>query len=251
MRQWVPANPPTGQHYDRLGPVIRVVGQHRGFVDAAPDLGVEGADLDALIAEHRDFFAQRGESVEWKTRGHDKPAELPARLLAAGFVPEAKETVVIGLAEQMAVEPVLPGGVALREVHGREDFERIAAMESEVWDADLGWIAEDLEARVSASPNELAVLVAEAGGQVVSAAWLAFKPGTEFAGLWGGSTVQAWRRRGIYRALVARRAQLALARGVRYLQVDASADSEPILLRLGFRAITTTTPYVWTPASTS
>jgi hypothetical protein len=37
------------------------------------------------------------------------------------------------------------------------------------------------------------------------------------------------------------------ARGVRYLQVDASDDSAPILRRLGFRAVTTTTPYIWTP----
>jgi GNAT superfamily N-acetyltransferase len=251
MRQWVPANPPPGHRYDRVGPVLRVVGQRRGFIDPARDVGVEGADLDALITEHRDFFAQRGESVEWKTRGHDNPADLPAHLLAAGFVPEDQETVVIGLAEQMAAEPTLAGGVTLREVHGREDFERIGAMESEVWDADFSWIAEDLETQVRSSPNEIAVLVAEAGGQVVSAAWLVLKPGTEFAGLWGGSTLRTWRRRGIYRALVARRAQLALARGVRYLQVDASDDSKPILLRLGFRAVTTTTPYVWTPKSTS
>jgi GNAT superfamily N-acetyltransferase len=72
-------------------------------------------------------------------------------------------------------------------------------------------------------------------------------PGTEFAGLWGGSTRAQWRGRGIYRALVARRAQLAAERGVRYLQVDASSDSRPILERLGFLAVTTTTPYVWTP----
>jgi hypothetical protein len=35
--------------------------------------------------------------------------------------------------------------------------------------------------------------------------------------------------------------------GARYLQVDASDDSRPILQRLGLVAVTTTTPYVWTP----
>ena len=72
-------------------------------------------------------------------------------------------------------------------------------------------------------------------------------PGTDFAGLWGGATLREWRSRGIYRALVARRAQLAATRHVPYLQVDASSDSAPILRRLGFQALTTTTPYVWTP----
>jgi hypothetical protein len=37
-------------------------------------------------------------------------------------------------------------------------------------------------------------------------------------------------------------------RGARLLQVDASDDSRPILERLGFVAVTTTTPYVWAPA---
>ncbi len=74
-----------------------------------------------------------------------------------------------------------------------------------------------------------------------------FVPGTDFAGLWGGSTLAAWRGRGLYRATVAARARIAAARGVRYLQVDASADSAPILRRLGFLELTTTTPYIWTP----
>jgi GNAT superfamily N-acetyltransferase len=249
LRPWVPFDPPPGLTYESRGSVLRVVGQYRGFIDTARDVGVQGEALDSLITEQRDFFAQRGEAVEWKTRGHDEPPDLPARLLAAGFVPEERETVVIGDARQMAVEPVLPDGVQLRQVHEPGDFERIAAMESEVWDDDFSWMAQDLHARVQTSPHEIVVLVAEADGQVVSAAWLVFKPGTEFAGLWGGSTLPDWRGRGIYRALVARRAQLACARGVRYLQVDASDESRPILLKLGFQAVTTTTPYVWTPGT--
>lgn len=124
-------------------------------------------------------------------------------------------------------------------------------MESAVWEQDWSWLGDDLIARVGAAPDEIAVLVAEAdgevGGQVISAAWLVYRSGSDFAGLWGGSTLREWRGRGIYRALVATRANMAAARGVRYLHVDASDDSAPILRRLGFRAVTTTTPYVWTP----
>jgi hypothetical protein len=65
----------------------------------------------------------------------------------------------------------------------------------------------------------------------------------------GGSTLKAWRNRGLYRALVAVRAQWAVTRGARYVSVDAGESSAPILRRLGFHAITTTTPYVWTPAT--
>jgi hypothetical protein len=52
------------------------------------------------------------------------------------------------------------------------------------------------------------------------------------------------RGRGVFRSLVAHRAALAAARGFRYLQVDASSDSRPILERLGFVQLATTTPFV-------
>ena len=78
-----------------------------------------------------------------------------------------------------------------------------------------------------------------------------FPSGTEFATFWGGFTLPDWRRRGIYRALVAHRAKLAVARGRGYIEVDASDNSRPILERLGFIPVTTTTPYVWSPGPTT
>ncbi len=237
----------AGVTCERDGGLLRVTGQYRGFVTGPRDVGVRGAELDRLIARQRDHFAARGEAVEWKTRGHDLPADLTDRLRAAGFVPQERETVLIGLTREMAAEPLLPQGVTLRQVSSPEDMRRIAAMESQVWGEDMGWMADDLAGRVAAAPASIAVLVAEAADTVVSAAWLVLRPDCDFAGLWGGSTLAAWRGRGIYRALVAARARLAAERGVPYLQVDASDDSAPILRRLGFHAVTTTTPYVWTP----
>ena len=242
-----PPNPPPGVRHEQDGPVLRVVGQIRGFVSAPPDTGLRGADLDRLIARQRDYFARRGEAVEWKTYGHDEPPDLTDRLRAAGFVPEDVETVLVGLTTQMAAEPVLPEGVVLRQVTSDADMRRIADMESAVWDTDRGWSGDHLIREIAAAPDDIVVLTAEAGTQVVAAGWIIFVTGSDFAGLWGGSTLREWRSRGIYRALVARRAQLAAAREVPYLQVDASSNSAPILRRLGFQALTTTTPYVWTP----
>ncbi len=246
LRRLVPPVVPAGHTYELLGQLLRVTGQRRGFVESDRDLGMEARMLDELIAEQRDYFSSRGEAVEWKTRSHDLPADLGARLLAAGFVPEDPETVLVG-ESALAGDPVVPEGVLLTPARGRADLERIADMKSEVWGADDSWVATDLHQRLAADPENLVVFMAEASGVVVSAAWLEINPGTDFAGLWGGSTLPAWRGRGIYKAMVAARAQVAAARGVKYLQVDAAADSEPILRRLGFQAITTTTPFVWTP----
>ncbi|WP_117209306.1 GNAT family N-acetyltransferase [Allorhizocola rhizosphaerae] len=236
--------------YDALdgewdGPVFRKVGgPGGGFVGYRDVSGVE--DLDALIVRERDFFAARGERVEWKYHSHDLPADLPDRLRANGFVPEAEETVLIGEAALMTTIPA--GSVPVRETSDPADFARIGSMKAEVYGRDMSWVPQMLEQE---HQTGLRVFVAELEGRIASAAWLRFVQGTEFAGLWGGATLKEYRGRGIYKALVAHRARLAVAHGYKYLYVDASDDSSPILQRLGFQAVTKTTPYVFTPAQAS
>lgn len=198
------------------------------------------------------MFGKCGERFEWKLHGHDLPNDLSQRLRAAGFVPEERETIVIAPVAKLAVVEVrLPDGVSLREVTSSSDFERIAALEQTFWgDEDQrDWLVDMLESERSVDPDALTIVVAEAGRTVVCAAWIRFEQDTEFATLWGGATLPEWRRRSIYRATVAYRARLAAERGFRYLETDASDDSRPILERLGFAAVTTTTPYVWSPST--
>ena len=248
VRTAAPTHLPVGVTIDWDGPLQRWTGGGRGFVGYRDLAGLDGDDLQALIDRTTTHYRAAGQAFEWKTHAHDQPADLVGRLVAAGFQPEPAETVLVAPAHAMASEPMLPEGVRLREVRAIDDLRRIEAMEAAVWsDRDRSGLAEDLAARIAATPDEITVVVAEAGAEVVSAAWLVPNPGTAFAGLWGGATLAAWQGKGIYRALVARRAQLAVAAGATYLQVDASEDSRPILERLGFTAITTTTPYVWTP----
>jgi GNAT superfamily N-acetyltransferase len=137
--------------------------------------------------------------------------------------------------------------VRLREVSDRVDLDRIGALEQAIWQDDRGWLVDSLEAERGVDPDALTIVVAEAGDTTICAGWVRFAQGTEFATLWGGGTLPAWRGRGIYRAVVAYRANLAAQRGLLYLQVDASDDSRPILERLGFVAVTTTTPFIWSP----
>ncbi len=238
---------PEGVWVERDGPLVRTVGWgHGGFVQYRDLGGLEGAALDALIESQVRYFAERGESFEWKLYGHDRPADLPDRLRAAGFVPELLETVVVAPVAAIAGEPDLPAGVAIREA-GDADLARIAALEERIWDEDYSWLAEMLAAQRALDADSQTVYVAEAGADVVCAAWVRFSRGAPFATLYGGATLPEWRGRGIYRALVATRARLAAERGIRYLLVEASDDSRPILERNGFVAITTTTPFRWTP----
>ena len=240
---------PESIEIDRDGPLMRVTGfGDRGFVEYRDLGGLEGEALDELIARQIAHFDRLGQPFEWKLHGHDRPADLPERLRAAGFEPEDTETVVIGRVDALPLESVPPAGVTIREVTERSGMARIAVLEEAVWGDDHDWLDDLWEERV-ADPEGLRIFVADAGEVAVSAGWVRFPSGTEFATLWGGATLPEWRGRGIYRALVAERTRLAAERGRRYLETDASDDSRPILERLGFTAVTTTTPYVWSPAS--
>jgi GNAT superfamily N-acetyltransferase len=207
--------------------------------------GLSHDELVALVDRTFGAFAERGVDFEWKTFDHDR-ADLVPLLLERGARPEPHEALVLGETRLLAAEPVLPEGLTMRRVTERADLERIAAMESEVWGEDWSWLADDLEERI----DSIEVLVVEDGATVVSAAWLVPLGETEVAGLWGGSTLAAYRGRGIYRALVAARATAALAHGCTVLQVDASDDSRPILERLGLRTVGGTTPYAVRALST-
>jgi hypothetical protein len=229
------------------GPVLRAAPPAGpGFAFAHDLAGLDEPGLDALIARTRDYFAARGQAFEWKAYGHDR-ADLADRLRRSGFAPEEVETVLVGRSTDLAGAGQAPDGVRIRATTDDADLRRIAAMESAVWGVDWSRLAGDLREHIDAAPDDVVVLVAEAGDEVVSAAWLVPATGTDFGVLRGGTTTAAWRRRGIYRALVERRARSAADRGVPYLMVEASADSRPILERVGMVAVTTTTPWVWSP----
>ncbi len=240
LRARVGPGEPTGVP----GPVVRRTRPGRGFVLYRDLGGLEGERLDAFIAGQREHFAGRAGEVEWKHHDGDLPEDLPDRLVAAGFVPQERETVMVG--EVARLDPAVPpAGVRLRQVTRRADLERVGRLEDDVWGHDHDWLVDMLHWSLIGPGDPVAVTVAEAGDEVVCAGWVRFHQGTEFASLWGGSTRPVWRRRGVYRAVVARRAELAAERGFRYVQVDASAASRPILEGLGLLPVATSTPYVW------
>jgi GNAT superfamily N-acetyltransferase len=203
---------------------------------------------DAAIDAQRAYFAARGTPVEWKYYDYDQPADLPQRLAAAGFEAEDVELMLVAETAAISHEFVLPEGVRLVPVTDEAGLAAMMAVHDLAFDDPSPELGERLADQLRTAPDSLEMVVAMAGDEPVSAARIEFPAGTDFAGLWGGGTVPAWRSRGIFRALVAYRARLAAARGYRYLQVDAMPTSRPILQRLGFEAVASTTPYVFTPA---
>ncbi|MFJ6794198.1 GNAT family N-acetyltransferase [Streptomyces sp. NPDC091268] len=235
----------VGARVERVGGVVRQSAPGTGFHGVLwSDLDEETAD--AAIAEQVAFFGAGAAEFEWKLYDHDRPADLGERLRAAGFAPEPAETLMVCRTADLAGLPVAaPEGITLRVVKDAAGVELMMEVHRQAFGADRPAIRQQLLAMLAEAPERLEAVLAMAGDTPVSAARMEVVPGCSFAGLWGGGTVAAWRGRGIYRALVAHRTRIAAERAIPYLQVDASSDSRPILERLGFTPLATTTPWLY------
>ncbi|WP_329297926.1 GNAT family N-acetyltransferase [Streptomyces sp. NBC_00659] len=233
-----------GARVERAGKVVRQVGADKGW-NGVVWSDLDATSADAAIAEQVRFFSSLGGGFEWKLYGHDRPEDLGQRLRAAGFTAQPEETLMVAELSDLALDGEPPEGVRLLPVTDRAGVALVADVHEQAFGGDSTLLRHQLLAQLTGDPNTVVAVVALVGDVPVSAARMELPPGARFAGLWGGGTVEAWRGRGIYRALVAHRARVAAERGYRYVQVDASSQSRPILTRLGFQPLTTTTPYVY------
>ncbi|MEU6987262.1 GNAT family N-acetyltransferase [Streptomyces sp. NPDC046324] len=233
-----------GARVERVGNVVRQVGVEGGW-SAIVWSDLDQATAVPAIAEQVRYFTELGREFEWKLYSHDQPEDLGKLLRAAGFEAEPDEALMIARITDLPDGDGLPEGVRLHPVSTPADVELMLSAHGGAFEATADWLRPSLLDMLAESPDTVSMVVAMAGDVPVCGARMELHPGTEFASLWGGGTVPAWRGRGIYRALVAHRAKMAAAHGYRYLQVDASDQSRPILQRLGFVSLSTTTPYVY------
>jgi len=208
---------------------------------------LDARTADAAIAAQIEFFRRRREQFEWKLYDYDQPADLAERLLAAGFLADAEEAVMVTEPARLTAAGPLPGGVTLRQVSDQAGAGLLVDVHERVFGAAEPRLRRSLADRLMHAPDSIGLVIAFAGDEPVGAGRIEFPDGSDFASMWGGGTMPSWRGQGIYAALVACRVRLAAERGYRYVQVDALPTSQPILTRLGFAALARSTPYIWDP----
>jgi GNAT superfamily N-acetyltransferase len=204
-------------------------------------------NADAAIQSQIDFYKELNVDFEWKLYSYDQPDDLPSRLLAHGFTADEPEALMVADMNDLPAEYWSMDVSAVERITTSEGVDEIVRMEREVWGSEISGFARGMKYDLEHHPEHLSVFAVWQDGRVVSAAWTHYLLSTSFATLWGGSTLKQYRKRGYYSALLAVRAREARQRGFRFLQVDASPESQPILAKNGFRCLAYSTPYEWKP----
>jgi GNAT superfamily N-acetyltransferase len=215
----------------------------RGWILYTADAGEH---IEQVIDEEIAFFEREGRGFEWKLFSHDKPADLPERLQARGFELGEIETLCaldLNTLPAVLAQPVTHDVRIIRDADTARDI--ILAVQNPVFGETDTQFADYIKEFVGKYPDWLTFYAAYADGRAVSAAWMTHHKDAAFGGLWGGATLEAYRGRGIYTALVATRAQDAKRNGARFLTIDASDMSSPIVQKHGFVVLCTTREANW------
>ena len=237
----------TRMRREVLAGVVRYIedgdlGGHVAWTD------MTGVDPDKVIDEQVVYFSARVPDFTWKVYSHDQPADLGEHLANKGFTPRDADTLLVMDLED-APDYLWNWDICdVRRISTPEEIDEIMDMEVEIWHFDLPSLRAGLKYDLRENPELLSLYGVWQDGKAVSAAWQFFLAPTRWITLHGGSTLPQYRRRGYYTALIAARAREARERGYRFLTVEASPDSRPILEKHGFTVLGQMTEYVWKKA---
>jgi GNAT superfamily N-acetyltransferase len=196
-------------------------------------------DFDRVIAQEVAAVRATGLELEWKLYSHDAPEGLAEALIAAGFVQQATEAVMVRYADLGSAPEVV--GLLVSRVETLADATAVFNLLLEVFGNSREASPQTLFDRaLTVQPFYLG----RYNGVAVSCGRLDVPNGCAFGGLYGGATHKDYRRRGLYRSIVHARCEEAKRLGCAYVFSEALPTSRPILAALGFEQLCDVTGFV-------
>jgi len=237
-------------------PGVEIIRTERYQITLLPDFPIPGPNsvsyvrcapgaADELISEVRSIVAERRLPVMWVLDPETEPPDFAERLVAHGALadPHARQVAVMVLpVEATVAPPSIPGFEIHDALADLKTFRSADEVGAEAFGSrNLGEDPDQVEAQERRRVNQLAagtrrLLLATVDGEPAGSAGMTlFVP--DGAIINGGGVRPRFRGRGVYRALVAARLELARDAGVAGLTVWGNEMSGPILSGLGFAAV--------------
>jgi GNAT superfamily N-acetyltransferase len=218
--------PRPGLVVERTDGVIRLTGYYN-FVSWWE---LTSNTVRQTVARQAAHFRSRGEKLIWRVYEHDSPAEISGCLAEEGFEADTPGTLMIfDLANELM--PAIAGDIEIRRVGTNEELDDYLQASEEAFGRADAWQRKAYASRLKDA--SIVLYVVYVSGKSAAAGRLEIGSNS-FGLLFGGGVAPAYRRMGIYRALVHQRAKEATRHGLRYLSTEARETSRPILQSLGF-----------------
>jgi GNAT superfamily N-acetyltransferase len=232
-------------------PGIEVIDTGRYRLTLQPDYPIPGPnsaawircrddEADDVIAEVRELVGRRNLPLMWTLDPETQPAGFAEHLAAHGIEPEphSPEVAVLVLAVDARIEGAEVEGLELRDaLADPESFRQADAVNAGAFrDKPREPVAQERRRRNQLEAGNRRLLLATVDGEPAGSAGLTLYPPAG-AIINGGAVLEKFRGRGVYRALVAARLEMARQAGLPGVSVWGGPMSRPILVRLGFEQV--------------
>jgi GNAT superfamily N-acetyltransferase len=204
-------------------------------------------NADSVIEAQVEYFRRRHASFEWKVYDHDQPPDLRTRLMMKGFKVRERDAIMVLDVHRAATVLLRNVNADVRRLNDPGQLNILIDLLEAVWEADFSGLGELLKEDLVKRPWYSSIYTAYVGNVPASVGWIQFHKNSQFASLWGGTTLPQYRGRGLYTAVMATRLQEAIRRGYGFLTIDASKMSRPIAEKYGFHLLTYAHACMWYP----
>ncbi|MBI5352507.1 MAG: hypothetical protein HZB50_07715 [Chloroflexi bacterium] len=218
------------------------------FVREAPAMNfvsmtyADESNLERVIKNEVEYFAPMNQPFTWKVYDHDPLPGVGEKLKSHGFIrdDDAGDIMVLDVKNSPA-QLLTPVTADIRRITNVEGLKDIIFVLDKVWGGSNTWVNGRLGGHLNV-PGYLSAYVAYVDDSPASIGWTYFPKG-HFATLFAGSTLEEYRKHGLYTGILATRVQEIRERGYQYAVVETGDMSKPITQKHGFEYLTTVWDY--------
>jgi ribosomal protein S18 acetylase RimI-like enzyme len=200
---------------------------------------------DRAIASAIAHFRHAGRPFSWWVGPADRPADLGARLTAAGLAAaEGELAMSVALDAPLPETLPLPADLTIERVATPAQLADFAAVNAANWsppDTNVLRFYASAAATLLSRESPLRYFVGRVAGEPVATLELALGGGV--GGVYNVATLERFRRRGYATAMMRRAIEQARAEGLRAAVLQASPDGVGVYRRQGFREFGSITEY--------